>query len=94
VVRSDVKSYPLIFNRGACNVRLMHRKTIRLGKSGCIAAMAAVVIYSFARLYVFSQRADLSILLLNVIAFGGIAGLFIYLSMKERDTEEERLFRD
>ncbi len=74
--------------------KVMDRKAIRLGKSACIAAMAAVVIYSFTRLYVLSQRVDISILLLNVVAFAGIAGVFIYLSKKERDIEEEELFRD
>ena len=50
--------------------------------------------YAFARLYVFSQRADLSILVLNVVLFAAIAGFLIFLSKRERDMEEEELFRD
>ena len=41
-----------------------------------------------------SQRADLSILILNVVFFAAIAGLLIYLSKKEKDLEEEEMFRD
>ena len=40
-----------------------------------------------------SQRADLSILLLNVVLFAAIAGVLIYLSKKERDLEKQ-MFRD
>jgi phosphate starvation-inducible membrane PsiE len=70
------------------------RKTIRLAKALCIAALAAIAIYAFTRLYVMSQRADLSILLLNVVVFAVIAGVLIYLSKKEKDLEEEEMFRD
>ena len=73
---------------------MMDRKAVKLGKAACIAAMVTVVIYSFTRLYIFSQRVDMSTLLLNVVAFAVIAGLFIYLSKKERDLEEEEMFRD
>jgi hypothetical protein len=43
---------------------------------------------------VLAQRVDASILVVNVIAFGGIAGFLIYLAKKDRDLEEEELFRD
>ena len=72
----------------------MKKKTLRLAKALCIAALAAIAIYAFARLYVMSQRADLSILILNVVFFAAIAGLLIYLSKKEKDLEEEETFRD
>ncbi|MGI0037373.1 MAG: hypothetical protein ACRD99_03345 [Nitrososphaera sp.] len=41
-----------------------------------------------------SQRADLSILLLNVVLFVAIAGLLVYLSKKERDLEQDGRFGD
>ena len=72
----------------------MERKTLRLAKALCIAALAAIAIYAFTRLYVMSHRADLSILLLNVVVFAAIAGVLIYLSKKEKDLEEEEMFRD
>jgi hypothetical protein len=40
-----------------------------------------------------SQRADIYILVTNVVLFAAFAGLLIYLSKKEKDIEEE-LFRD
>lgn len=72
----------------------MERKALRLAKALCIAALAGIAIYAFTRLYVMSQRADLSILVLNVVLFGAIAGVLIYLSKKEKDLEEEEMFRD
>jgi hypothetical protein len=46
------------------------------------------------RLYVLSQRVDLSILLVNVIGFAAIAAVLIYLTKKDKDLEEEKFFRD
>jgi hypothetical protein len=41
-----------------------------------------------------SQRADASILLLNVVLFTAVAGVLIYLFKKERDLQQEGMFRD
>lgn len=72
----------------------MKRKTIRYGIAGCIVALAAAIIYAIARLYILGQRVDSSILLVNVIGFAAIAGVLIYLTKKDKDLEEEELFRD
>lgn len=72
----------------------MNRRTIRYAMTGCIAALASAVVYAMVRLFVMSQRVDASILVINVIAFAGIAGFMIYLAKKDRDIEEEELFRD
>lgn len=72
----------------------MNRQTIRYGIIGCIAALAAVIIYAVVRLYILWQRVDSSILLVNVIGFAAIAGFLIYLTKKDKDLEEEELFRD
>ena len=61
---------------------------------GCIAALAAAFIYEVVRLYILWQRVDSSILLVNVIGFAAIAGFLIYLTKKDKDLEEEELFRD
>jgi hypothetical protein len=70
------------------------RRTIRYGIAGCIIALVAATIYAMVRLYVFSQRVDASILLVNVVGFAAIAGVLIYLTKKEKDLEEEEFFRD
>jgi fluoride ion exporter CrcB/FEX len=70
------------------------RQTIRYAVAGCIAALAAAIIYAIVRLYIIWQRVDLSILLVNVIGFAAIAAILIYLTKKNRDLEEEELFRD
>jgi hypothetical protein len=57
-------------------------------------ALAAVVIYAIVRLYILWQRVDSSILLVNVIGFAAIAGMLIYLTKKDKDLEEEELFKD
>jgi hypothetical protein len=57
-------------------------------------ALVAATIYAIVRLYVISQRVDSSILLVNVIGFAAIAGILIYLTKKDKDLEEEELFRD
>lgn len=72
----------------------MNRRTIRYAMTGCIVALAAAVIYAMVRLFVLAQRVDASILVVNVIVFGAIAGFLIYLTKKDRDLEEEELFRD
>lgn len=72
----------------------MSRRTIRYGIAGCIIALSAAILYAIIRLYVLGYRVDSSILLINVIAFAAIAGILIYLTKKDKDLEEEELFRD
>ncbi|MFL6509555.1 MAG: hypothetical protein ACJ700_00010 [Nitrososphaera sp.] len=72
----------------------MKRRTLQYGVAGCIIALVAATIYGIVRLYVFSQRVDLSILLVNVIGFAAISCVLIYLTKKDKDLEEEELFRD
>ena len=67
---------------------------MRYGIAGCIIALFGATLYAIVRLYIFSQRVDWSILLVNVIGFAAIAGVLIYLTKKEKDLEEEDLFRD
>ena len=62
--------------------------------ASCIVALATSIIYAIVRLYVLGQRMDSSILLVNVIGFAAIAGVLIYLTKKDKDLEEEELFRD
>jgi hypothetical protein len=70
------------------------RRTLQYGIAGCIIALVAATIYAIVRLYVFSQRVDSSILLVNVIGFAAISCVLIYLTKKDKDLEEEELFRD
>jgi hypothetical protein len=70
------------------------RRTLQYGVAGCIIALVAATIYALVRLYVFSQRVDSSILLVNVIGFAVISCVLIYLTKKDKDLEEEELFRD
>ena len=72
----------------------MNRRTIRYAIFGCIAALAAAVVYAMVRLYVLSQRVDASIFVINVILFAAIACVLIYLTKKEKDIEEEEMFKD
>lgn len=72
----------------------MNRRMIRYAIAGCIVALAAAVIYAMIRLFVLNQRVDASIFVINVILFAAIAGVLIYLTKKDRDIEEEELFRD
>ena len=72
----------------------MSRRAIRYGIAICLAALAAAIVYAIVRLYVLWHRMDLSILLVNVIGFAAITGVLIYLTKKNRDLEEEELFRE
>jgi ABC-type maltose transport system permease subunit len=72
----------------------VNKRTLQIAKALCIAVLGIITAYAFMRLYVMGQRADISILILNVVAFAGVAGVLIYISKKERDTEEEEMFRD
>ena len=71
----------------------MNRRTIRYGIACCIVALAVAVMYAIVRLYVLWHRVDLSVLLVNVIAFAAIARVLIYLTKKDKFLEEQ-LFRD
>jgi hypothetical protein len=72
----------------------LNSRTILYAKIICIVALAASAGYAFVRLFVLSQRADVSILLVNVILFSAIAVVLIYVLKKERDLHQEKLFRD
>ena len=72
----------------------MNKDTIHYGIVGCITALAISVTYAVVRLYVLSQRVDLSILVVNVIAFGAISAFLLYLMKKEKDLKDEEFFRD
>lgn len=80
--------------RQKCKIHAMNKKTIRVAILSCIAAMISAIAYAFIRLYVMNQRVDLSILIVNVVVFTISGILMIYLSRKEREIEEEELFRD
>lgn len=86
---SLVKSYTAV-----CSDIIVNRRTIRYGIAACIVALVAAIIYAIVRLYVLWQRMDSSILLVNVIGFAAIAGVLIYLTKKDKDLEEEEIFRD
>jgi fluoride ion exporter CrcB/FEX len=70
------------------------RRTLQYGVAVCIIALVAATIYAIVRLYVFSESVDWSILLVNVIGFAAISCVLIYLTKKDKDLEEEELFRD
>lgn len=72
----------------------MQKKGLKIARVLCIVGMVAITAFAFVRLYVFSQRADLSILLLNVVLFAAIAGVLVYVSKKEKEIEEDETFRD
>ena len=64
------------------------------GIIACMAVMVAAIAYAFVRLYVLNTRVDLSIFAINIVAFSVSAGMLVYLSWKQREIEEEELFRD
>lgn len=72
----------------------VNRRTIRYGIAGAIAAMVGAIAYAFVRLYVMNIRADLSILIVNIVVFSASAAVLVYLLWKERELEEEEMFRD
>jgi hypothetical protein len=58
----------------------------------CIVILFTSVVYASVKLYVLRQRIDLSIVIINVFIFAIITGIIIYLSKKQRDIEEDKLF--
>lgn len=72
----------------------VNKRTIRYSIVGCLATLVASILYAIIKLYILGQRSDPSILFVNVILFTVIAGILIYLTKKERDTDEEELFKD
>ena len=72
----------------------MDRRTIRYGIAGAISAMIGAIAYAFVRLYVMNLRVDLSVLLVNVVVFSASAAILVYLLWKDRELEEEEMFRD
>lgn len=72
----------------------MDKSTIRYGIVACMTVMVAAVGYAFIRLYVLNTRIDLSIFAVNIVAFSISAGMLVYLLWKQKEIEEEELFRD
>lgn len=70
----------------------VERQTIRYAMIGCIAALAAAVVYAVVRLFIMSQRFDVSIFIVNVVVFAGIAGFMIYLTVKEKELDKKESF--
>ena len=72
----------------------MDKSTVRYCIVACMAVMVAAVGCAFIRLYVLNTRIDLSIFAVNIVAFSVSAGMLVYLSWKQKEIEEEELFRD
>ena len=72
----------------------MRKKSARMGIYACLAAMAGAVLYAFVRLYGLNQRVDIDIIIVNVTVFTASAAVLVYLTWKERDIEQEEMFRD
>jgi hypothetical protein len=70
------------------------RKTIRYGITGAITIMVGAIGYAFLRLYVMNVRVDLSVILVNVVVFSASGAVLVYLLWKDRQLEEEEMFRD
>jgi hypothetical protein len=56
--------------------------------------MVEAIAYAFVRLYVMNIRVDLSIFMVNIVVFSATAAVLVYLLWKERQLEEEEMFRD
>jgi len=56
--------------------------------------MIGAIAYAFVRLYVMNLRVDLSVLVVNIVVFSASAAVLVYLLWKERELEEEEMFRD
>jgi hypothetical protein len=56
--------------------------------------MAGAVLYAFVRLYGLNQRVDVDIIIVNVAVFTASGAVLLYLAWKERDIEQEEMFRD
>lgn len=67
---------------------------VRYGIYACMAAMVGAVVYAFVRLYGLDQRVGIDILTVNVAVFTSSAAIMVYLSWKERDMEQDEMFRD
>ncbi|HVX01681.1 MAG TPA: hypothetical protein VHA09_00850 [Nitrososphaera sp.] len=70
------------------------RLQVRNGIYACLAAMVGAVVYAFVRFYGLNQRVGVDIIIVNVVVFTLSAGIMVYLSWKERDIEQEEMFRD
>jgi hypothetical protein len=72
----------------------MGKRSVRFGIYACLAAMAGAVLYAFVRLYGLNQRVDIDIIIVNVAVFTASAAALLYLMWKQRDIEQEEMFRD
>lgn len=84
-----IKGYTLVYQN-----LFMNKNQVRYGIYACIAAMIGAVLYAFVRLYILNQRVDIDIIIVNIVLFTISAGIMVYLSWKQRDTEMKEMFRD
>jgi hypothetical protein len=70
------------------------RRTVKYGIAGAIATMVGAIAYAFVRLYIMNIRVDISIFVVNIVVFSASAAALVYFLWKDRQLEEDEMFRD
>jgi membrane protein DedA with SNARE-associated domain len=72
----------------------MRKKYIDYSIVGCLLLLVILILYSVVKLYILFQRADMSIIISNVIVFAIVAAAILFLLKKRSDIEDRELLRD
>ena len=72
----------------------MRKEYIDYSIVGCLSVLVGCILYSVVKLYIFFQRIDTSIIILNVIVFAVVAAAILLLLKERSDIEEGELLSD
>ena len=72
----------------------MRKKAINYAIAGCLIILISSVLYAILKLYIFYQRIDLSVIIINAVVFLVIAALMLFLLKKRSDIDENEVLND
>jgi uncharacterized membrane protein (GlpM family) len=72
----------------------VRKKAINYAIAGCLIILISSVLYAILKLYIFYQRIDLSVIIINAVVFLVIAALMLFLLKKRSDIDENEVLND
>jgi uncharacterized membrane protein (GlpM family) len=72
----------------------VRKKAINYAIAGCLIILMSSVLYAILKLYIFYQRIDVSVIIINAVVFLVIAALVLFLLKKRSDIDENEVLND
>jgi drug/metabolite transporter (DMT)-like permease len=72
----------------------VRKKSINYAIAACLIILVCSVLYGIIKLYVFFQRLDASVIVINVVVFVLVSGILLILLKKRSDADESEVMND